>query len=583
VGDWVKRFGVLVLLAASLSAALPGVGRAISRGRADKIAVRVLGVAHGRGRVTVWRLSSPISARTVITEPGPGHLQARATRVVNRAQGAALVTPLNRHRVGHRAWIYWANLLPDAMFPHPSTLVLLDARSGRVLRHERMAWWPLLSGSSPFVRSVRVRGAAAVVRGYAAPATRGVGNSRVIEIGDFQSPDAAANFAAWSQYAIATTGQAAIKAYSRDGLASAITSAYQGGARDIQIYANGHQFVPNAFIDLAGQLQDWANRVIAGAGPGPYISLSSSPGLGHTWKQSVLTADEVSAVILDAKQRLPGLTVSVVVETCGAGNFLPSLRGVADRYITSVTAGRFSMAPPSNGSGGSPFTEAVIGAVESVLPLDPQATLTGALGSVEPKIADDTTTAAEQRDGGYYPQEPTYDRQVYGQIIICPPLYSYLRDDDPRHCPPPHGKIVVRVSLGFSLDATSSGTVTIAPAGTIVSSSAPPPSFGNPALGDIFFYAPANTAVTLTANHGARSYFDGWQVQNGGRCTPPTGTPSGQIGGGSPGSCTLIAKDPGNGRAAIDGFAFFLTCPAPGTHFVRHGAAIDCPGVTEGP
>jgi hypothetical protein len=577
----VKRFAVLVLLAATLSAAWPAAGQAISRGRADRIAARVLGLAHAKGRVRVWRLPSPISARTVLTEPGPGHLQASGTRVVTDVHGTTLVTPLNRRRVGHTAWIYWEDLLPNAMFPHPSTLLLLDARSGRVLRREGIAWWPLLSGSSPFVRRAVVRGAAAVGT-HPAPETAGAGNSRVIEIGDFGSPDTAENFAAWAQYATATTGKGAIRAYSREGLASAITSAYQGGARDVQIYANGHQFVPNAFLDVAGRVQDYVNRVITGAGSGPYISLSSRPGLGHTWKVSVLTADDLSAVILDAKRRLPGLTVSVVVETCGAGNFLPSLRGVADRYMTSVTEGRFSMAPPENGSSGSPFTETVIGAVQSVLPRDRQATLTGALGSVEPRIADDTTAAARQRDDGYYPQEPTFDRQVYGRIINCPPLYAYVPDEDPRHCPPPSGQVVVRVSLGFSVDRTSSGTVTISPPGITVSSASRPPSYGNPALGDIFFYAPPNTAVKLTGNHGANSYFDGWQVANGGRCTPPTGTPSDKIDGGSPGSCTLIAKDYGNGRAGIDGFAFFLTCPPPGTPYVRHGAAIDCPGVTEG-
>jgi hypothetical protein len=584
----VRRSPLALLLATVAAGAFPGPAEAISRSGADLIATRVLGLKHQHRPHAVWRWPSPVSARTVITEPGPGHLEAQATRVVISAQGTALVTPLTRRRIGRRVWLYWEDLLPAAMFPHPSTLLLLDARSGRVVRRVSLAWWPLLNGGSPFVRGVRAGPAAPRVRSArrsyagATAASPGPAGSRVIEIGDFQAPDTAPNFAAWSQYALTTTGKDALRAHSRAELAASIASAYRDGARDVQIYANGHQFVPIGFLDLLGRGQNWINRTIAGGGWGPSISLSSTPGLGHTWKQAVLTAADLRGVILQAKQQFPGLTVSVVVETCGAGNFGPSLEGAADRYITSVTSGKFSMAPPRDGSAPSPFSGAAINAVRSVIPRDRGASLTDAIGSVEPTIANDTTAAAMQRDGGTYPQEPTYDRQVSGRIIQCPALYAYVPDDDPRHCSRPSGKVVVRVSLGFSLDAKSSGTVMISPAAITVSSSSPPPSFGNPALGDVFFYAAPNTEVKLTANHGANSYFDGWQVHNGGRCMPPTATPSDMIGGGSPGSCTLIARDRGDGRAAVDGFAFFLTCPPPGTHFARHGAAIDCPGVTEG-
>lgn len=111
-------------------------------------------------------------------------------------------------------------------------------------------------------------------------------------------------------------------------------------------------------------------------------------------------------------------------------------------------------------------------------------------------------------------------------------------------------------------------------------SSSPPPAYANPAIGDIFVYATPGEKVTLTANHGPNSYFDGWQISNGGRCEPPTGTPSGQIDGGSPGSCTITVQDPdGIGRFSDDARAFFLACPPPGTISPRLGAQRDRPGV----
>ena len=61
---------------------------------------------------------------------------------------------------------------------------------------------------------------------------------------------------------------------------------------------------------------------------------------------------------------------------------------------------------------------------------------------------------------------------------------------------------------------------------------------------------------------------------------PPTGTPSGQIGGGSPGSCSIVVLDPGGTQKFFDDArAFFLTCPSPGTISARLGAQRDCPGV----
>jgi hypothetical protein len=144
--------------------------------------------------------------------------------------------------------------------------------------------------------------------------------------------------------------------------------------------------------------------------------------------------------------------------------------------------------------------------------------------------------------------------------------------------------VAVEFGIAFTLDTGSSGTVEFQPPGTTVSSDSPPPAYGNPAIGDLFFYAAPGSTVTLTANHGGGSFFDGWQVHNGGRCVSPYGTPSGNIDGGSPGICSITISDPFNtGRFYEDARAFFLRCPPPGTFSPRHGAQIDCPGVLTHP
>ena len=137
------------------------------------------------------------------------------------------------------------------MFPHPALLLLIDSRSGHVVKKETMAWWPLVNGRqfTPFAPAAR--GAAVRFRGEAGARLRigelipvplgGAGRpsrpsrhnataagappapgSRIIEIGDFNAPESGPNFAAWSRFALTETGQQAIKVYDAPGLASAI-------------------------------------------------------------------------------------------------------------------------------------------------------------------------------------------------------------------------------------------------------------------------------------------------------------------------------------------------------------------------
>jgi hypothetical protein len=146
----------------------------------------------------------------------------------------------------------------------------------------------------------------------------------------------------------------------------------------------------------------------------------------------------------------------------------------------------------------------------------------------------------------------------------------------PGSCEVPRGKIAVDVSLGFVVDPKASGTVQVSPAGVTVDARRPPPSYGNPAYGDVFFFATRGTTVTLTANHGPNSYFAGWQAHNGGSCDRYVGQANG-----SPSGCAFTVDDPYNvQRWQVDATAFFLECPSPGgAGTPPEGAAKDCPGL----
>ena len=534
-----RRAFAIVCLASIAGCASPPLAQAISGGRANQIAARTLGSALKRRGATLYRAPQPLAAAAVIAEPGPGRLQAAGTKVVNRGRATALQTPLNQRRVGRRVWLFWADLMPEGMFPHPSRLLLLDAQSGRVVIDKTMAWWPLINGKRflPSTKPARaavtgvssaggidlrsgglepaanttpedMRASLGAITAAAPPAP----GSRIIEIGDFGAPETRQNFAAWSRFAIAETGLPVIKATDASGLLAAIRDAYTEGARDVLIYVNGHQFDPGAF-DLAGRAYDWANRVYTGQGPGPYVSLSSVPGPGHSWKQDILPARTLEDVIQTAKGRYRGLSVSAVVEACGSGNFARDLNGAADRYITSVGPNSFSLGPPNNGENPSPFSSAVMKAVGRVLGAGQQTSVTGALAQSEPTIAQDTPRRAadqEMRDNGstYYApsQQPTYDEQVTG--VIVPPGPADCASDSLGK-PPPRGCYRVTVQIIPSplpsdprnLDGLGDGvgSATLEPGGKQLSCLNP----GDAAACILHADIAVNTTITVSAQPGS--------------------------------------------------------------------------------
>lgn len=124
---------------------------AISRDRAEKIALRALKPAKkGAGRrvtVAIFGLRAPLGPRAVVTEGGPPR----------RAKGGSRIRHVRTtRRLGRRTWLFWRDSRYGAMFAHPSVLLLVDDRTGRVRSRKRLSWWPLINRRQPpFLRNTR--------------------------------------------------------------------------------------------------------------------------------------------------------------------------------------------------------------------------------------------------------------------------------------------------------------------------------------------------------------------------------------------------------------------------------------------
>lgn len=144
----VRAFGAVVLLMTlgaigSTAASAPG---SLTRSRADQIALKVL--RPGRG-VVVFRLPAPLAAGAIVIQSGPTTQDGAYTKTVGTGLNVVSVTTFPHSRIPRPAWLYWEDLRPGAGFQHPSELLLIDARSGSVVRLDHLTWIPLIDGRPP--------------------------------------------------------------------------------------------------------------------------------------------------------------------------------------------------------------------------------------------------------------------------------------------------------------------------------------------------------------------------------------------------------------------------------------------------
>jgi hypothetical protein len=145
-----------VLVAVSLVSGLVAPGaQAITRAQAARVALRVLQPSLAGGPVVVFGLLRPLPKGSDVVEAGPGVFSRHHVTFKHRGFDTRMVLRLRAPRLRAAAWLFWEDLAPGAFFAHPSVLLLIDARSGRAVMRERLAWAPVVNGVRPvFLRSV---------------------------------------------------------------------------------------------------------------------------------------------------------------------------------------------------------------------------------------------------------------------------------------------------------------------------------------------------------------------------------------------------------------------------------------------
>jgi hypothetical protein len=141
-GPWL-RLAPLVALAVLLLCA-PSAA-AITRSQANKAALKALKPQREKAPVVVFGLARPLPAKAVVFEAGLGP----RTKGRSRRSGNVTRTTIKVRPVGRRAWLFWEDLAPDGLFQKPSVLLLVDDRTGRVLRRQPLSWWPLVNARRP--------------------------------------------------------------------------------------------------------------------------------------------------------------------------------------------------------------------------------------------------------------------------------------------------------------------------------------------------------------------------------------------------------------------------------------------------
>ena len=135
-----------VLAAASLALARPA--GAVSRPVAEKAALAALGADKVAGPVIVFGLSAPLPKGASVTEAGPGPSRRGKTKVTADGIGSVETYTETQKRLPAGTWLFWMDIAPYAHFEHPSELVLIGS-TGKVVRKQALAWWPLISGKAP--------------------------------------------------------------------------------------------------------------------------------------------------------------------------------------------------------------------------------------------------------------------------------------------------------------------------------------------------------------------------------------------------------------------------------------------------
>jgi hypothetical protein len=122
---------------------------ALTRAQANRIALTQLDPARLHRPVVLFGLPRALSARSDVLQAGPGPATGSDTTWTREGYDLVAVTTTPRRRLAHKTWLFWEDLVPYGQFEHPSVLLLIDDKTGKVVRREDESFFPLVNGAPP--------------------------------------------------------------------------------------------------------------------------------------------------------------------------------------------------------------------------------------------------------------------------------------------------------------------------------------------------------------------------------------------------------------------------------------------------
>jgi hypothetical protein len=309
------------------------------------------------GQVTVFFLRQRLGAGTAISEG-----------VTQR-----LVTRLSRP-----AWLFWEDLGHTVLFPHASTLLLVDAGSGKTITLSHLTFFPLVNGKPPvFFRTpgayfgsagaiyARSHGLASVQRlsfsgnasvRHAGPKLRSLAARRdfssdaIVTVGARTDPVFEQEFKAIEKFGedlkvpVEKVDLSEKGVREKDAIKKALKKVTDAGKKDVLLFIAGHGQPDH---DVYYEDKDGKQVLQAAGSKLPKVILddrgTSALSLGPITLEAILKA-------------FPETTFKIVIESCYSGRFLPMLKTVPNVkiMITSAPADK-----PSHGGFGQVLAKAL--------------------------------------------------------------------------------------------------------------------------------------------------------------------------------------------------------------------------------
>jgi hypothetical protein len=129
---WMRRLApaMWLVLAAAVLLLAASPAQAITRAQAEQIALATLKPEALGTPVILFGLHKSVKAKAVVQDSGP------SGTVLKRAGRGA-------------AWLFWEDLMPGALYEHPSIALLVDDRTGRVVLKRPLGYYPLVDRKPP--------------------------------------------------------------------------------------------------------------------------------------------------------------------------------------------------------------------------------------------------------------------------------------------------------------------------------------------------------------------------------------------------------------------------------------------------